>query len=77
MLPNQICTMSQAILFTLHLSPAINHISTLEAVRGKSSVPRLCSVYRRPEKQIAAIPKKKMKSDAMARRALRHGSEQG
>lgn len=36
----------------------------------KGDEPRLCSVYKRPEKHIAAIPMKKTKSAAMARRAL-------
>ena len=36
----------------------------------KRREPKLCSVNRSPEKQIAAIPIKNMKSAAMARKAL-------
>lgn len=71
-LPNQICTMSQVIALKLHAFSA--------SVRGqqeyhdnnksKIGLPRLCSVKSNPEKHIAAIPTKKMKSAIIARRAL-------
>lgn len=48
----------------------MNKTSESELCWIKGDEPRLCSVYKRPEKHIAAIPMKKTKSAAMARRAL-------